>query len=48
MIPKNAILREIFKIAKQIEKKKKDVIGIKCLKNELDEVLVDAKDIKER
>jgi len=40
--------RDVFKIAKQIAKEKEDVVGVKCLKNGLGEVLVDAKDIKVR
>ena len=38
----------VFKIAKQIAKEQQDVTGVKCLKNEQGEVLVEAKDIKER
>jgi hypothetical protein len=33
-------------VKKQITKEKEDVIGCKCLKNELGEVLVDAKNGK--
>jgi len=40
--------KDVFKIAKQIAKEQEVVTGIKWLKNEHGEVLVEAKDVKER
>jgi hypothetical protein len=40
--------KEVFKIAKQIAKEEEDVVGVKRLKNELGEVLLDSNDIKDR
>ena len=40
--------KEVFKIAKQIAKTKEDVVGVRCLKNEMGEMLVDPNAVKNR
>ena len=40
--------RSVYRIAKQIAGERKDIVDMKCLKNESGEVLVEADAVKER
>ena len=40
--------RSVYRIAKQMTGERKDIVDMKCLKNESGEVLVEADAVKER